>query len=137
MQPMKVLVVSADPEVLEQMEVTARSVRRRLGPRESLEILEASDGVRAAKVAWRERPEVVLADEITSRAGAFALTKELKGADPPFAGKVVVLLDRSQDEWLAAWAGADGWAVKPLDPLALAELVAAQGDAAVAEEEAG
>lgn len=134
---MKVLVVSADPAVLEQMEITARSLRRRLGQRETLEILEASDGVRAARIAWREQPEVVLADEITSRAGAFALTKELKGAEPPFSGRIVILLDRSQDEWLAAWAGADGWAVKPFDPFELADLVADTGGEAASEEEAG
>jgi len=141
MQRMKVLVVSADPAVLEQMEVIARSVRRRLGPRDPLQILEASDGVRAARLAWRERPEVVLADEITSRAGAFALTKELKGADPPFPGRIIVLLDRSQDEWLAEWSGADGWAVKPFDPFELADLVAGEtdgdGERVAGHEEAG
>jgi DNA-binding NarL/FixJ family response regulator len=134
---MKVLVVSADPQVLEQMEVVAGSLRRRLGPGEPLQILEASDGVRAARLAWRERPEVVLADEITSRAGAFALTRELKGAEVPFSGRIVILLDRSQDEWLAQWAGADGWAVKPIDPFELADLAAAGGDAAADNEEAG
>jgi len=139
MQHMKVLVVSSDPAVIEQMEVTAGSLRRRLGPQESLQILEASDGLRGARLAWRERPEVVIADEITSRAGAFALAKELKGADPPFAGRVLILLDRSQDEWLAEWAGADGWTVKPLDPFELADLVAAGDgdDGATSKEEAG
>ena len=133
---MKVLLVSADPAVLEQMEVAARSLRRRLGPREPLEILEASDGVRGARIAWRERPAVVLADEITSRAGAFALAKELKGAEQPFPGRIVILLDRSQDEWLAKWAGADAWAVKPLDPFELADLVAGDaGGGATGEEE--
>ena len=135
---MKVLVVSGDADVLEQMEVAARSLRRRLGPREPLQILEAPDGVRGARLAWRERPAVVLADEITSRAGAFALAKELKGAEPPFTGRIVILLERSQDEWLAEWAGADGWAVKPLDPFELADLVAGVGDGDRAtSEEAG
>lgn len=116
--------MTADPEVRLQMQVTARALRRGMDPEEPLEVLEAADGDRGARIAWRERPQVVLADEITSRAGAFALAKELKGADPPFAGRVIILLDRPQDAWLAEWSGADGWVVKPADPFRLAELVA-------------
>lgn len=117
--------MTADPQVRTQMEVTARALRRRMDPADQLDVFEAADGDRGARIAWRERPDVVLADEITSRAGAFALTKELKGADPPFAGRVIILLDRSQDAWLADWSGADGWVVKPADPFVLADLVAA------------
>src|SRR5437899_11316511 len=106
------------------MQVTARVLRRGLDPAEPLDLLEATDGDRGARLAWRERPDVVLADEITSRAGAFALTKELKGADPPFSGRVIILLYRSQDEWLAEWSGADAWLVKPADPFRLAHVVA-------------
>ena len=40
-----------------------------------------------------------------------------------FPGVVVVLLDRSQDQWLAKWSGADAWFVKPVDPFALADRV--------------
>jgi DNA-binding NarL/FixJ family response regulator len=120
----KVLLVSADPETRASMRVTARALRRGMDPAEPLEILEAADGVRGARIAWRERPEVVLADEITSRAGAFALAKELKGAEPAFPGRVIILLDRAQDRWLAEWSGADGWVVKPVDPFRLAEVVA-------------
>jgi DNA-binding NarL/FixJ family response regulator len=124
MLPVKVLLVSADPEVRTQMQVTARALRRRMDPADTLEVFEATDGDRGARLAWRERPDVVLADEITSRAGAFALTKELKGAEPPFEGRVIILLDRSQDEWLAEWSGADAWLVKPADPFRMADLVA-------------
>lgn len=117
---MKVLLVSADPAVREQIALTVRSVRRGPSGEEPFELLEASDGVRGIELAWRHRPEVVVADEITSRAGAFALARELKGAEPPFAGRVIVLLDRAVDTWLARWAGADAWFVKPADPFELA-----------------
>ena len=63
----------------------------------------------------------MVADEITSRAGAFALTMDLKGADPAFDGSIVILLERESDGWLAEWAKADAWFVKPVDPFALAE----------------
>jgi DNA-binding response OmpR family regulator len=116
---MNVLLVSADPKVREMMALATRSVRRRLDER--FAALEASDGVEGIRMAWRHMPDVVVADEITSRAGAFALAKDLKGADPPFPGAVVILLDRSQDAWLAKWSGADAWFVKPVNPFELAD----------------
>jgi DNA-binding response OmpR family regulator len=119
---MKVLLVSADPQFRETMGLASRSVRRRLDA--PFESLEAQDGVRGIAMAWRHLPDVVIADEITSRAGAFALAKDLKGADPPFPGAVVILLDRPQDVWLARWSGADAWFVKPVNPFELAETVA-------------
>lgn len=119
---MKVLLVSADPTVREAMGLTVRGAQRALG--EPLEFLEASDGLQGIGLAWKHAPEVVVADEIASRAGAFALTRELKGAAAPFAGHIVILLDRAQDAWLASWAGADAWFVKPVNPFELAETVA-------------
>ena len=127
----KVLLVSADPQSRAQMQMAARALRRGMNPEEPLEVFDAPDGVAGARIAWRERPEVVLADEIMSRAGAFALTLELKGAEPPFPGRVIILLDRPQDVWLAEWSGADGWMVKPADPFRLADMVA---EAPVAKE---
>ncbi|SRR5712691_4029338 len=132
---MKVLLVSADPTVREQMGLVAKTVGRRQGARglaggaaaEPVELLEAANGARGIALAWKHRPEVVVADQITSTAGAFALTKELKGADPPFSGRVIVLLDRKVDEWLARWSGADAWFVKPVDPFALADAVRGSG----------
>jgi DNA-binding response OmpR family regulator len=90
---------------------------------ERLEFLEAEDGDRALKVAWRELPEVVIADEIASRAGAFAMAKDLRGQPEPFPGVIVILLDRQQDDWLAKWSGADAWFTKPFDPFELAARV--------------
>jgi CheY-like chemotaxis protein len=96
--------------------------------------MEAEDGVQAIALAWRWRPDVVVADEITSRAGAFAVAKDLKGAMPPHPARVVILLDRPQDRWLAAWSGADAWFDKPVNPFELADAVA--GPPAAPEEEA-
>jgi DNA-binding NarL/FixJ family response regulator len=121
----KVLLVAADPAVRETMALTVRGVERALPPGEGVELLEASDGVEGIRTAWRERPDLVVADEFSSRAGAFALTKDLKDAVPAFPGKVVILLERSQDEWLAPWAGADAWFVKPVNPFELADAIAA------------
>jgi len=115
----KVLLVSPDPESRELMALAVAGIERRLGA--PLEFLEATDGERGIAVAFRERPDAVVADEIASRAGAFALAKDLRGAPEPYPGAIVILLDRRQDAWLAAWAGADAWYVKPVDPFALAD----------------
>jgi DNA-binding NarL/FixJ family response regulator len=132
---MKVLLVSADPGVRAQMALAARSVGRQVGEVEPFELLEAADGVRGMALAWKHVPDVVVADQITSRAGAFALTRELKGAERPHPARIVILLDRAVDEWLARWAGADAWFVKPVDPFALADAV--RGFFEEPKEEAG
>jgi DNA-binding NarL/FixJ family response regulator len=123
--PMKMLLVSSDPAVREMMKLAVGGVRRAAGPRGPIEFLEAADGKQGIARAWRHMPEIVVADEIASRAGAFALARDLKSAQAPFPGKVIILLDRSQDAWLAAWSGADAWFVKPVNPFDLADTVAA------------
>jgi DNA-binding NarL/FixJ family response regulator len=118
----KVLLISSDAATREAMRVSARSILRLAA--EPVEFLEAPDGVRGMAAAWRALPDVVVTDEISSRAGAFAVARDLKGAAPPFPGRVVILLDRSQDEWLARWSGADAWFVKPVNPFDLADTLA-------------
>jgi DNA-binding response OmpR family regulator len=115
----KALVVSASPAVREQMAVAVTAVERRTG--QSLEFLEAANGEIGVRVAWREHPEIVIADEMASRAGAFAMARDLRGATEPFPGVIVILLDRPHDAWLANWSGADAWFVKPFDPFELAD----------------
>lgn len=116
---MKVLLVSPDPESRELARLALRGMARRL--EEDVSFLEATDGERGLRLALAERPEVVLADEIASRAGAFALAKELRAEGYP--GVIVILLERRQDAWLARWSGADAWFVRPVDPFELAERV--------------
>ena len=118
---MKILLISSDPSVRDAMAVIMRSVKRSTG--EEPEFVEARDGIRGVALAWRHLPEVVVADEIASRAGAFAVARELKGADPEFPGRVLIFLDRRQDEWLARWSGADAWFVKPVNPFEVADTV--------------
>jgi len=115
----KVLLVSPDPESRELMRLAVGGVERRFG--EAIEFVEAENGERGLKVARRVCPDAVVADEIASRAGAFALAKDLRGAAEPYSGAIVILLERRQDAWLAKWSGADAWFVKPVDPFELAD----------------
>jgi DNA-binding response OmpR family regulator len=129
----KALVISPDPALRHQLKVALRAAERRTGG--SWEYLEAPDGLSGIRVAWRERPEVVVADEIASGAGGFAVAKDLKGAAEPFPGTVVLVLARVQDEWLARWSGADAWMTKPVDPFALADAVVDRIEARETSEE--
>ncbi len=118
---MKALVISPDPELRRLLEVAVRTAERRTG--EPWEYLEASNGVYALMIAWKEQPDLVVADEIASGAGGFAVAKDLRGAVEPFRGAVVLVLARAQDTWLAKWSGADAWVTKPVDPFELADIV--------------
>lgn len=121
---MRALLISPDPALREQLRVTIGTVERRTGER--WEYLEASNGIVGLKLAWRTAPDVVVADEIASGAGAFAVAKDLRGAAEPFPGAIVLILARRQDTWLAKWSGADAWLVKPVDPFRLTDIVVEQ-----------
>lgn len=119
MPAVKVLLVSPDPATREMMQMAVADLQRR----GTVEFVEAIDGERGIKLAWRESPDVIIADEIASRAGAFALAHEMRGAPEPYTGGIVVLLERHHDAWLAKWSGADAWFVKPVDAFALSARV--------------
>ena len=101
------------------MALAVRSIERRLGS--ELRFRAAANGELGIRAALRDRPEIIVADEIASRAGAFALTKALRDDNDPYRGVVVILLERRQDAWLARWSGADAWFVKPADPFEVAD----------------
>jgi DNA-binding response OmpR family regulator len=118
MRGVKVLLVSPDPASRELMALCVRSVQRELG--EELEFLQAGDGSSGLRAARRSEPDVIVADEIVSRAGGLSLTLDLRNQESAYRGSIVILLDRRQDAWLANWSGADAWFVKPVDPFELA-----------------
>lgn len=69
--------------------------------------------------------DIVIADNDTSPSGGFFLSREMKArvrvgrSLPP----VVLLVAREQDDYLARWAEADAWVLKPVDSFDLAEAV--------------
>ena len=121
MPAVDVLLVSPDPASRELMALAVRSIERRVGS--PLRFRAAKNGELGIRAALRDRPEIVVADEIASRAGAFALAKELRDDIEPFTGVIVILLERKHDAWLARWSGADAWFVRPVDPFELADRV--------------
>jgi DNA-binding response OmpR family regulator len=121
MPAVDVLLVSPDPASRELMALAVRSIERRVGS--PLRFRAARNGELGIRAALRDRPEIVVADEIASRAGAFALAKALRDDSAPFTGVIVILLERKHDAWLARWSGADAWFVRPVDPFELADRV--------------
>jgi DNA-binding response OmpR family regulator len=114
-----VLLVSPEPASRELTALTVRSIERAVGG--ELRFRAAADGELGLAAARRERPDIIVADEIASRAGAFALAKSLRDDVPAYTGVIVILLERRHDAWLARWSGADAWFVKPVDPFELAD----------------
>ncbi|HJR18113.1 MAG TPA: hypothetical protein VJ922_00190 [Actinomycetota bacterium] len=109
---MKILVVSEDPRARDWVRLSIGS---------DATYIDAANGLEALKLAKEQSPDVVIADETTEPFGAFGLSRELKMLPKP--PKVVVLLERAQDTWLAKWSGADRWLLRPVDPFELAETV--------------
>lgn len=116
---MDVLLVSPDERSRQLTALAVRSIERRLG--QELRFRAARNGELGAIAARRDRPDVIVADEIASRAGAFGLARTLRDDLDPYPGVIVILLERKHDAWLARWSGADAWFVKPVDPFELAD----------------
>jgi len=115
---LNILVVSEDPRAPDWARASIGS---------DATYLAATNGLEALRFAEEELVDVVIADETTEPFGAFGLARELKMMeDPP---RVIVILERAQDTWLAKWSGADQWFVRPVDPFALAEAVRAPAPA--------
>ena len=121
MPRVNVLLVSPDVRSRELTALAVRSIERALGS--EIAFTAARNGELGIKAAQRDHPDVIIADEIASRAGAFALAKTLRDAQLPYRGVIVILLERKHDAWLARWSGADAWYVKPVDPFELADRV--------------
>ena len=111
--------MSQDAASRQLMALAVRSIERRLG--EGISFRAARNGELGTWAALRERPDMIVADEIASREGAFGLARTLRDHAEPYTGVIVILLDRKHDAWLAKWSGADAWFVKPVDPFELAD----------------
>jgi CheY-like chemotaxis protein len=103
---LRVLVVSDDPLIREEAE---------FGFPIGVEIEFANDAREAFQMIEKRVPEVLVVDIQTGSAGGFSLATEIhqraKMRDIP----ILMLLERSQDAWLADQAGANRHRVKPLE----------------------
>src|SRR5579872_5843676 len=84
------------------------------------ELIEVSTGYDVAPAVDEHEPDLVVVDLQMGNMGGMAVCMHLRleasyGNLPEVA--VLMLLDRRADVFLARRAGAEGWLVKPLDPL--------------------
>lgn len=81
---------------------------------EPWQYLEVSDPRRATEVIGEARPDAVVVDMQVGSMGGMAVTRAIRQAMDPHP-RVVLLLDRHADRFLARRAGADAAVVKPID----------------------
>jgi DNA-binding response OmpR family regulator len=106
----RVLVADDEPHLL-------RLVKFRL-EREGYEVLTATDGEAALKVAREERPDLCVLDAMMPKRSGFDVLRELR-SDDGFAGmKVIMLTARAQDRDVDVGfsLGADDYITKPFSP---------------------
>ena len=96
------------------------------GPDVSFTIVREGRDVSA--VVGERTPDLAILDLQIGSKGAMAVTMDLRldaSADTGPDVKVLMLLDRQADVHLAKRSAADGWLVKPYDPLSLKRAVRA------------
>ncbi len=104
-------VVDAVASVLAGPDTTIRAVRSGYEVRQAVEEIA---------------PDLVILDLQIGNMGGFAVCFDLRleeGAQRAPHAPVLMLLDRRPDVFLARRAGADGWLLKPLDPIRLRRAV--------------
>lgn len=101
-------------------------VRAVLSGRPDVEVHEVTTGVSVLPAVEEYLPELVIVDLQIGNMGGMAACMNLRleeSADRIDHVPVLMLLDRRADVFLARRAGAEGWVLKPLDPIRLRKAV--------------
>jgi DNA-binding response OmpR family regulator len=110
----KILVASDAPSVRREV-ASATSSRQ-------VEVVEATSGPQVVQLVLGDPPDLVVIDMQMGNMGGMAVCLELR-LEASYRDvrhvPVLMLLDRRPDVFLARRSGAEGWLVKPLDPLRL------------------
>jgi len=114
----KILLADDEPAV-------RRLVTATLADESRYQILEASDGAEALRLARAERPAIILLDVNMPELDGIEVCRALK-SDPSTAGIVIEMLTamaQTADRERGMAVGADSFFTKPFSPLALLEKV--------------
>ncbi len=121
-RPVRTLVYSDD---VETREAVILALGRRPAPDvPELEYVECATEPTVIRTVDRGDIDLVILDGEAVPAGGLGIARQLKDEIfrcPP----VLVITGRPQDAWLATWSRADGAVPHPIDPLHLADVVAA------------
>jgi DNA-binding response OmpR family regulator len=105
-----VLVADDDPDILEL--VTLRLERS------GYDVVQASDGEEALRIAVEVRPDLAVLDVMMPRLSGYDVTQQLRGEDSTSEMPVILLTARVQDADVAHGleSGADDYLKKPFSP---------------------
>ena len=126
-------VVVASDEAWVRAEVAAV-----LSAQPDVEVHEITSGSSVLWAVHEYDPELVIVDLQIGNMGGMASCMELRleeGAGRIAHVPVLMLLDRRPDVFLARRAGAEGWVVKPLDPIRLRKAIQALLDGGTYQDE--
>lgn len=113
-----VLIVDDNPQNLELLEVYCEGL-------EETEVITATNGIEAMELIARDKPDLILLDIMMPRMSGFEVCKQLK-SNPETRDVIVVMvtaLNETADVERAAECGADDYLSKPIDRIALLDLV--------------
>ena len=91
-------------------------------------VRQVTRGVHVGPAVRERTPDLVIFDLQIGKMGGMATCSDLRleaGVGRLPHVKVLMLVDRRADVFLARHSGADGWVVKPLDPVRLGQAVRA------------
>lgn len=128
----EILVASDAPAVVD-------AVRAALGG-PAMVIRSVASGAEVRTSVLAQTPDLVVLDLQIGNMGGMATCLDLlleAGADRAPEVPVLMLLDRRADVFLARRSGADGWVLKPLDPLRLGRAVRTILDGGSFEDDTG
>ncbi|MDJ0961291.1 MAG: response regulator [Acidimicrobiia bacterium] len=109
-------------------EVWARNEVHAAVTEPDVELIDHDDPATAAETAVEHGVDVVIVDLQTRAMGGMAVTRAVRnatGSRETSGIPVVMLLDRSADEFLARRAGASAWVMKPFTSRELGSAIAA------------
>jgi DNA-binding response OmpR family regulator len=114
----EVLVVSDSPNVREEVIASL--------PDSNITVRELTRGADVLPAVRSKKPDLVILDQQIGRMGGMATALDLHleaGAGRLPQVPMLMLLDRRADVFLARRSDAEGWVVKPIDPLRLGRAI--------------
>ncbi|HEX8771525.1 MAG TPA: response regulator [Acidimicrobiales bacterium] len=102
---------------------TVRSLVKESVPDPAATVREVTRGVQVVPAIRDQTPDLAVIDLQIGKMGGMAVCQELhleSGAGRLPTVPILMLLDRRADVFLARRSHAEGWVVKPLDPIRLA-----------------
>lgn len=97
-------------------------------PEQDFKVRELTEGAKVRLAVLQSKPDLIVLDQQIGQMGGMATCLDLhleQGAGRAPRVPVLMLLDRRADVFLARRSEAEGYVVKPLDPLRLARAITA------------